>query len=942
MKELDKPIRILLIEDNPADARLLKEMLAEITDVSFNLERVERLSDGLERLKEGGVDIVLLDLTLPDSRGLDTFLALEKQAPSVPITVLSGLDDATLAIQAVREGAQDYLVKGRIDSSLLVRVIRYSIERKRIEEALRESLQFSSSLLGNSPHPVLVINPDSSIRYANPALEKLTGFSASELTGQKPPYPWWPEETWEKHKADLERAIQEGAERMEALYVNKNGEPFWVEVNIKPVSRDGEFKYLLSNWVDITARKEAEEEIRRRAAHLEALNSVIAAAAAATDLSELLDTALGHTLQALGLEKGSIWRAGQYVTRGLDSESGEVRPHEALAAGLAIAKAIAVEDWQRIGSHSPLSMLVPVMERFGIRASLAVPILVEDRRIGGLAAVSHKPRRWRAEEIALVEAIGQQLGAATERLRLFQAEREQRELAEALQKAAAAVGSTLDTDVLLDRILEQVEHVVPGDAFNIMLLTGDGQVQVARRRGYEQLGDHTDRKVYALGQIPNLPLMVNTGEPIVIADTAADATWISLEGREWLRSYVGAPIRVGDLTVGFLNVNGTRPGQFGPADAQRLQALASHAATAIQNAQLYRQVRSYAEQLEQRVQERTAQLQAQYAQIEAILQSVSDGIIVTNARGEILQANPVAQAWLTQTLSPEDAARLQEAIRDLARQAEKRPETVLELAGLDLELSAAPIERPGQAIEVVIAAHDISHLKTLERMKSRFVSNVSHELRTPITTIKLYAALMQRTPQEKWPEYLDILIKEADRQARLVEDILQLSRIDSGRMEIRPRPTSVNNLTEITLSSHRMLAEQQGLHVEYHPGEPDLKALTDPDRITQVLTNLLANAIQYTPAGGTIRVATGKQETEGRKWAVITVTDTGMGINEEELPHIFERFFRGEQPRQMQVPGTGLGLAIAKELVELQGGRITVKSKVNEGSSFTIWLPLAE
>jgi signal transduction histidine kinase len=400
---------------------------------------------------------------------------------------------------------------------------------------------------------------------------------------------------------------------------------------------------------------------------------------------------------------------------------------------------------------------------------------------------------------------------------------------------------------------------------------------------------------------------------------------------------------VGGLTVGFLNVNSVRPGQFSSADAHRLQAFADHAAIAIQNAWLYREILNYAEQLEQRVQERTAQLQAQYARLEAILHSASDGIVVADAQGEILQANPVFQTWLTRTLSPEDADRLRAAVRDLAQRAAGRPEKMLELTGLDLQLSAAPITEPGmEQAAAVIAISDVSHLKALDRMKSRFVSNVSHELRTPITTIKLYATLLQKAPPEKWPEYLNALAQEADRQARLIEDILEVSHIDTGRLELKPRQGSLNQLTQIAVSGLQALAEQHGLTLECRSADSEPLVWADPDRIVQVLINLVTNAIQYTPEGGRVVVSTARERADGRDWAIVTVKDTGIGIAEGELPHIFERFFRGERPSAMQIPGTGLGLAIAKEIVDLHGGRITVESQVDVGSAFTVWLPLAE
>jgi len=541
----------------------------------------------------------------------------------------------------------------------------------------------------------------------------------------------------------------------------------------------------------------------------------------------------------------------------------------------------------------------------------------------------------------------------TERKRAEEALRQERDLAEALEEAAAAISSTLEPDQVLDRILEQVARVVPGDASNVMLIE-DSTVRAVRWRGYEHLGVEEQIASFAapIAGYSNLVKMVQTGKPVVIPDPAADPDWVPPEGWEWLRSYVGAPIQVRNLTVGFLNVVSTRPGQFGPSDAQRLEAFASHAAAAIENAGLYRELRNHAEQLEERVQERTAQLQAQYARLEAVLRSTSDGIVVTDDGGAILQTNPVAQAWFTQTLSPEDAERLRGAVRDLAPRANERPEMVLELKGLDLQLNAAPISEPRLALPpasggpggveaaAVVAIHDVSHIKALDRMKSRFVSNVSHELRTPITTVKLYAALMRRRP-EKWREYLDVLEREVDLQARLVEDILQISRIDAGRLDIKPRPTPLNELTEVAVASHQVLTQDRGLTLEHRPAEPGPVALVDPQQMMQVLNNLVRNAINYTPEGRKVMISTGKDEAEGRVWATLTVADTGIGIPEEELPHIFERFFRGEEPRQMQVPGTGLGLAIVKEIVELHGGRVTVESLMGEGSTFTVWLPVS-
>jgi signal transduction histidine kinase len=273
---------------------------------------------------------------------------------------------------------------------------------------------------------------------------------------------------------------------------------------------------------------------------------------------------------------------------------------------------------------------------------------------------------------------------------------------------------------------------------------------------------------------------------------------------------------------------------------------------------------------------------------------------------------------------------------------EEQPGTMLELTGLELELKAAPVARRDEKEEpaaVVVAVHDVSHLKALDRMKTRFVSNVSHELRTPITTIKLYVALMQRRP-EKWEEYLQPLAEEADRQAHLVEDILQISRIDTGRLEMKPHPTPLNKLIEAVVNNRQVLAQNRGLTLEYHSAESNPVALVDPARMMQVLNNLVENAIRYTMEGGEVTISTRQEEAEGRTWATATVADTGIGIPADELPLVFDRFYRGEKPRSMQISGTGLGLAIVKEIVELHGGRVTVESQEGQGTTFIIWLPL--
>ena len=825
-------------------------------------------------------------------------------------------------------------------------------ERKRAEESLRESEERLHRVVENMPVMMDAFDADGNILVWNQECERVTGFSADEIIGNpRAPELLFPDAAyrermmaeWDRlgddHRGwEWEMACQDGSVKTVA----------WSNVSAQ---------FPIPGWaswgvgVDITERKQAEEMLRQRTAQLEMLREMGLEIVSQLDLDALLHSITARAVELLGGISGGIYlyrperellewavSVGHPALVGVTLRRGEGLAGKVWESGAAMT----VDDYRRWEGRAVS------YDEFDFASTVGAPIHWGTEFLGVLNVNGDPTRTFSPADAELLSLFATQAASAIRNARLLQAEQEQRELAEALEKAAAAVNSTLDLDEVLDRILEQVERVVPGCAFNIMRIEGE-HARTVRWRGQKRFGaeEFISTVAFRISEVPTLQRMVETGKPVIIPDTSADPNWVALPELEWLRSYVAAPIQVGGVAVGFLNVDGARPGRFGPADARRLEAFASHAAAAIENARLYQELQSHAGQLERRVQERTAELEAQYAWLDAILDSATDGVIVTDEEGSIVRANPVAQAWLAQTLSPEEAARLREAVRDLARQAEEQPETILELTGLDLELNVAPVASPSPSLHAsggaVIDIHDVTHLKSLERMRNRFVTNVSHELRTPITTIKLYAYLMQQHP-EKWEQYLDTLVWEADHQAQLVEDILQISRIDAGRLEMKPCPTPLDELAQAVILNRRAPAQEKGLTLEYRPAPQvgEAVALVDPDRMTQVLNNLVENAIHYTPEGGSVTLSTGTEEAQGRVWATVTVADTGIGIPEEELLHVFDRFFRGVEPRSMQISGTGLGLAIVKEIVELHGGWVTVESQVDVGSAFTVWLPLSD
>lgn len=361
--------------------------------------------------------------------------------------------------------------------------------------------------------------------------------------------------------------------------------------------------------------------------------------------------------------------------------------------------------------------------------------------------------------------------------------------------------------------------------------------------------------------------------------------------------------------------------------------------------QTQKMLKMYSEYLEAMVVERTGELCSQYRQLDAVLSSTVDGIVVTDATGCMVRANRIASAWLTGTLYPRDAQKLEGTIKALAQQAMAEKQRVvpvtLELPGLDLELNAAPVE----SVDIdgytaaVISIHDITHLKVMERMKTSFVANVSHELRTPITTIKLCAHLIEQHP-DQFDKYLPLLIAAADQQAQLAQDIVILSRLDAGRIDLQHRPALLNELLESSYTHYRSRARQQDIAMHIEPLESDILLYVDPNYIMQLFDRLLDNALAYTLKGGTITVRARRHDLVQHPGVMIVVADTGIGIPEAEKPFVFERFYRGEKASTFQASGTGLGLAIVKAVAELHGGQVSVESTEGVGSTFSLWLPV--
>lgn len=293
------------------------------------------------------------------------------------------------------------------------------------------------------------------------------------------------------------------------------------------------------------------------------------------------------------------------------------------------------------------------------------------------------------------------------------------------------------------------------------------------------------------------------------------------------------------------------------------------------------------------------------------------------------------------TFTP-DQLRLMDGVARQAAMAIDNASAYHEIEALNVSLEDKIAKRTHE-LSTINAALEASHrrLQELDRVKSDFLLNVSHELRTPLTAIKGSVDNMldgiTGPLSEAQQRYLMRIQANADRLVRMINDLLDLARIEEGRVQVIPTYFSLSGLTSELLDTLRPVASEEGLALQLADGADPLIVYADRDKVGQVLMNLLGNAIKFTPSGGIVNVELEEEEEE--PFAIVRVSDTGDGIPPEELPHIFDKFYQVQLGRQAKAKGTGLGLSIVKSLVELQGGSIRARSQVDHGSTFTFTLP---
>lgn len=579
-------IRLLLVEDNPGDARLIKEMLKDVSNMELRIEHAATLKDGLQYLgdPELPLDAVLLDLGLPDSQGFDTFTRVQEKAQAFTVIILSGLNDVDMALHAVRNGAQDYLVKGQISGELLLRSIRHAIERDEADRLLRESRERYQSLVDMMPDAIMV-HQNGLVAFANPAAVKLLGASTLDALVGTPMIDLVHSE-FKEIVAERIRSAEAGQSQsvLEQKFVRSDGSVIDVEVTGSLFTFEDEPATQII-FRDITERKQREREI-------EAVAAVSSSLRLARSVDDILPVILDQAMVSINAKAGTITlvepETGDHrivMGRSMDRD---LPIGQTIPAGTGLTSQV-VDTSTTYLNNRARNNPDPAMVNFGdipvTNALVIVPITAEDRVIGTLGLGRDEPIEQ--SDVRVLSAICDIGGAAVHRASLYdQTERRLQHL-RSLREIDNTIATSLDLKVTLDVILSQGIAELRVDAAAILLLDDEQLLNFAAGFGFRT--DHIEKAHIKFGE--GLAGRAAKERTIVeAADLRVDPqrlNWSALAQAEGFVSYYAAPLIAKGRVIGVLE---TFHRSVEPRDAEWkdfLLTLAGQAAIAIDNAALF-------------------------------------------------------------------------------------------------------------------------------------------------------------------------------------------------------------------------------------------------------------------------------------------------------------------------------------------------------------------
>ncbi|MGB3516733.1 MAG: PAS domain S-box protein [Elainellaceae cyanobacterium] len=888
---VNSPLKILLIEDNPADADLFQDVLDDANSLSWTLMHVESLQAAIAHLDTQACDVVLSDLSLPDAQGLEAVTQLHAEFPDLAIVVLTGLRSEEVGLSALRAGAQDYLVKGQIDYALLMRTIRYAVERSKTQRVMRQQ----AAAMAASRDGIAIVDQHHCFTYLNQAFVDIYGYhQPTELLGRGC-WSVYADQEQAKIQAEILPAIaRQHHWSGEIMGQRQDGTPFYQELSL---SRFGQQEFVCIIR-DISDRKLAEADLRIARYSLDRVGDAVFLVQDDGQIlyvNEAACEALGYSqdeLLALSIDK--------------------IDPH--------YPQSLWQSHWQHLkqrGSYTEESINLTKLGQ-EIPVELNSSYLEFDDKELKCTIVRNISDRKRSEEA------------------LRQSEEKFRQLAENIH----------DCFFLLSADGQQLLYISPGyqDIWGYPCPSLMEDPKACFFDGAHLEDQNRIRQSFKA----HLNAKTDLNEEYRIVQSDGTVRWVWIRASYVLNS-VGRPYRIAGI----------------------------------------------AEDISDRKQAETA-LQSQFRLLQILIDTIPNPIFYKDTHGIYLGCNRAFEDYLGttreviigQTIDAIAPPELANSYRDDAKtlrhlhggnqvyessvvRADGTRQDVIFYKALFHDANGRPQGIVGTLLDITERKQTeadilqtLEHEKELNELKSRFISTASHEFRTPLTTILSATELLEYPDYKLKPEkrlrYYQQIKSAVQHMIQLLDDVLLISRYDSGRLSFTPIPLDLaefcRTLVEgIQLNANQLNAQQHAIQFTYLPPSPaELAAIANQPPITlplrpyldekllrHVISNLLSNALKYSPAHAEIEFQVTirpSPQASAPLTATFLIRDRGIGIPSEDLSRLFEPFHRAKNVGT--IPGTGLGLSIVKNAIDLHGGHIQIDSILGEGTSFIVELPL--
>jgi len=610
--------------------------------------------------------------------------------------------------------------------------------------------------------------------------------------------------------------------------------------------------------------------------------------------------------------------------------------------------------------------------------------VINVRRVG-----TSKP--FESSDLVLLEALASMAASAVSKARLFEEARRRLDQLEALYENGLAVGRLLEPQAIGERIIQTFARYLSWHHVTIRLCKDNSDELELIAFHIPHLEDgitaneahRMKSRVSRVGQGLS-GWVVESGRPVRTSKLAEDPHYV--QTYEDMQSGLYMPLKIGDRVIGVISVESEKKDAFSEQDERLLATLANQAATAFENARLYQSAqqeiwerriaegalrqseekyRRLAQELEERVYERTAEVQDLY-------DNAPCGYHSLDQDGNIIRINQTELNWLGYTREEILGHRMHDFITDGSRRTFQEAFPAFKQHGLLRDIELEMLRKDGSVFPALISATAIydndgryvtsrstlfddtdrkhamealrlanSEMKRAMRMKDEFLANMSHELRTPLNAILgLSESLLEQTPgpvNEKQHKYLGTINESGRHLLELINDILDLAKIESGQIKLDPGRVNIDTVCETSLRMIKQLAQKKNQTVQVEIEKDIGQVWADERRLKQMMVNLLSNAVKFTPEGGQLGLKVGVNYREAQ--LLISIWDHGIGIREEDLKRLFQPFVQLDSSLSRESSGTGLGLALVAEMARLHGGSVSVSSQPGQGSQFTILLP---